>query len=98
MSEIRDRVGEQIVRILKKPMVGPDEPSAWHLADEILAIPELAVVDREAETSFLPAEVQVKLGIDDLMQGELDVAFRHGYDQKHIDMLKAGWLKEVKGE
>ena len=44
-------------------------------------------------SSFLPTEVQVKLGIDDLVPDELDIAFRRGYDQKHIDMLSAGWRK-----
>mgnify|MGYP001577976485 CR=1 FL=1 len=97
----RDEVRQQAL-VIATEIIDPE----WHydgfpamarvLVDQILALEGIAVVDRKAETSFLPDEVQVKLGIDDLMPTELGIAFRRGYEQKHIDMLQAGWVKEVK--
>jgi len=106
MSEIRDKVTEEIQGILLRYM------SAIHaelihshddvfLTEKILSIPELAIVDREAE---LPKEL--------IHLFELVVLVNHACIFYYItpeeaglhlaeiakDMLKAGWVKEVKDD
>lgn len=56
MSEIREKVKQRIGEIMREPLkvesIGYDDPVgdvAEILASKILAIPELAVVDREAD-------------------------------------------------
>lgn len=70
--------------------------------DKVLAACKKAglafVVKDEDSLPFLPNEVDVKLGIDDLMPSELDIAFRRGYNQKHNDATLKGYRKTKKIE
>jgi len=84
MSEIRDRVRTQFRDILRQHLeayqqmgLGASERAIY----QILSIPELAIVDREAE-------------LPDYRMEPYEV---HRTIQKaQKDMLKAGWVKEVK--
>ena len=83
MSEIRNGVKEKIVKIIDNSIMavlvdGRFNPSPY--ADEILAIPELAIVDREAKMPNCPSFITTY--------------WRAGYLQAHEDMN--GWVKEVK--
>lgn len=87
MSEIRDRVYDKICEICLEETCMPDCPllegeCKWR--KKLFAIPELAIVDRDAKLPkcpLLPPE------------GAPDVK---GYRLAERLMLKAGWVKEVK--
>lgn len=64
-----------------------------HFIDQILSIPELAVVDREAELPKI-IEQKPKLGtIAETLYLKQEVKLQKKAQQ---DMLKAGWVKEIK--
>ena len=56
-------------------------------ADDVLKIiVKYCYLKADKVDSFLPDEVQVKLGIDDLMPNGLEVAFWRGYNRKHNEI------------
>jgi len=98
MSEIRDRVIEQLYAKLKafETMLSNSEIAEFldkeammqSGIEQILSIPELAVVDREAELPKNPY----------LSRGMMKSYQYSGYEKAQQDMLKAGWVKEIKNE
>jgi len=88
MTEIRDKVRERVATIIRYSLKNlilisdDDKEKLLQSADEILSIPELAIVDREAK---LP-EVEGKYG------SMTATSCRNA----QIDMLNAGWVKEIK--
>lgn len=102
MSEIRDNAREKISRILcsvDKGLAGRAVNRKPYLlkADKILSIPELAVIDRKAELPWnedIPKEFnELACGAED----DSDNVSRRAYMLAQQDMLKGGWVKEVKG-
>jgi len=89
MSEIRDRVKTQITAIVTGT-------ARLKCAEQVLSIPELAIVDRKAELPDNPhSESHYSFGGGS--------KFRHGNNPLHLaykhaqqDMLKAGFVKEIK--
>lgn len=90
MSEIRDRVENQILSMVRAAspnacsQCGSDLTS--HILAEqavayILSIPELSIVERGAD---LPEKEFVSANEN------------YRYREAQIDMLKAGWVKEIK--
>ena len=60
--------------------------------DQILAIENLAIVDRDAELPTNPWHqngIKYRNGLEDQ---------RIVYERAQQDMLKAGWVREIKGE
>lgn len=84
MSEIRDKVKRKLEAILTY-----DETNTIEKVMSILSIPELAIVDREAELPKLKS-----------LTGEAPLAEKTAYLLGVTDtgeqVLKAGWVKEVK--
>jgi len=86
MSEIRNRV--EILGDIRSVIVGWAEDGKGHLAtledcaEQLLSIPELAIVDREA---ILPD-----------IRWERDCPAATVADVTQHDMVNAGWVKEVK--
>ena len=81
MSEIRDRVKQRLRGLIACNY----EPEMQ--IDQILAIPEIAIVDREAELPFFTKHESKE--IERLTKGEV-------YGLCQVDVLKAGWVKEVR--
>lgn len=100
MSEIRDRARQRVIEILVKPLKVPYQEDAAVMmvqgcinqAEEILSIPELAVVDREAELPIGRWSFQIPGDQQDWLNQ------KKGYGEAQQDMLKAGWVKEDKNE
>jgi len=91
MSGIRDRVKKQLSWVHteigtpsgnQKAYLSPDQ------IDQILSIPELAIVDRKAELPENPYNPN-KRGF---------TAQLSAYSDGQQDMLKAGWVREVKND
>jgi len=89
MSEIRDKTIKQINEIIRRRKqldyddycVGFD---SYGIEEEILTIPELAVVDRDAE-------------LPEIQWGEKEESDLYaGSKQAQLDMQRAGYVKEVK--
>jgi len=91
MSEIRDKVEQQLNDIFRDYMSG----ETWdNCAKKILSIPELAVVDRKAE---LPKRMTRETIPGDMARSmELNKNINFGYEQAQQDMRKAGWIREIK--
>ncbi len=91
MSEIRDKVKRQLDDIFRDYMSG----ETWdNCAKKILSIPELAIVDREAE---LPKRMTREAIPGDMARSmELNKNINFGYEQAQQDMRKAGWIREIK--
>lgn len=113
MSEIRDKVKDEVIRIiLGREYTGFSAYDLAKLADKILSIPELAIVDRGAELPQFP-----------YMSGECPICggnlkaipstwgkggglyckgdcncYTNTETYRKLFMLKAGWVKEVKYE
>ena len=97
----RDEVREQIADILDENLILHSiisiiqgEPvfilknKLPRIADQILAIPDIAIVEREAK---LPAFARVDV------EGKPEVGrYYDGYKDGQEDMLEAGWVKEMK--
>ena len=98
MSEIRDKVIYQLANILVNYEVDKDH-SLNRSVDKILSIPELVVVDREAKlpkdiyNELLACPKSVQRAIE--TPSDLFIYLTGEYDAQ-LDMLKAGWVKEVK--
>jgi len=88
MSEIRDKTELQIKGILLKCFTKTREWTQT-ATDKILSISELAIVDRKAKLPYKPYDV------GGVIRNE---GFYIAYDKAQQDMLKAGWVKEVKDE
>jgi len=98
MSEIRDKARGEIAQHIYDavfPGADWDEPSEYEKepfydrASQLLSIPELAIVDRDAELPPIivrDAEGQSD-GLDEFGRGQIDGQRR---------MLNEGWIKEVK--
>ena len=89
MNEIRDKIGLLLDNASMEctgggdySMCRPILENETELANQILSIPELAIVDREAQPPirFIHPDASGVLS----------------YDQAQKDMLKAGWVREVK--
>ena len=98
MSEIRDKVREKIVELVKRAIMDynqdPNPECAFDyyvpsVADQILSTPELAIVDRDAELQKPP--YFSRGGCD-------DTAHSVGYHVCQQDMLKAGYVLEIKND
>ena len=101
----RDKVREQIKKILDEMIsqqltAQVNQPDAFYpdvsfYADQILAIPDIAIVDREAE---LPDPESSSL--DPQYEGEIlqygRVCGEMGYRRAQQDMVKKDWVKEIK--
>ncbi len=93
----KDKVREEIAQILAQPvavgLVGNAtvgylwEKDIERIRKQILAIPELAVVEREAGLPREPEEWGIK---------EQYTGVSHGYKKAQQDMIQAGWVKEAK--
>ena len=85
----RDEVRKWIVELLKKLDCFETMPNTREdVADQILAIPDIAIVEREAK---LPAFARVDV------EGKAEVGrYYDGYKDGQEDMLEAGWVKEMK--
>ena len=99
MSEIRGRAKEKVVAVIHLNSYYRCEcgkefrmPSPKSVADVILSIPELVVVDREAELPKYPYPLVTQIA------GEKEIVdtWHQVYDKAQQDMLKAGYVKEVK--
>jgi len=86
MSEIRDRAILQLVNILVNYEADRDH-SLSQSVDKILAIPELAIVDRDAELPPNP--------LPNPPDDEGEIISWLGYNEAQRDMLKAGYVKEI---
>ena len=92
MSEIRDKVREKMIEALQDydPKAPIDIPCPHcDIADKILSIPELAVVNRKAK---LP-ENPYNFPIPHIHEAHSEV--RSVYNLAQQDMLKEKWVKEV---
>ena len=105
-NEIRDRVREQIISVVC-PLADPLPTEEWcdlcvhwknsvccnPKADQILAIPELAIVDREVELPewYVP---ESELGAKGLEDGERTYAT--GMFRGMDFLIQTGYVKEVK--
>ena len=96
MSEIRDKVKEQLIAIIYEPFLlyhpqmglqyaSIDKRKASDIADKILAIPELAVVDRRAVMPEPPLELRLMPDFS-----------LYWFEAGRSNLLKEGWVKEVK--
>lgn len=88
MAEIKDRFREEINELVNPAWRGVRDAGIPKLADQILSIKiddryELTMVDRKAE----PHRYTSMLLSED---------YRRGAQHAQQDMLKAGWVKEVK--
>lgn len=96
MSEIRDKVkgkiGEVIDRYAGYSM--QDDPDQWmrDQLEEILSIPELAIVDRDAE---LPRIVSIPPNPETHSQDYKD-GYVDGQQVYQLIMQKVGYVKEIK--
>ena len=93
MSEERDRVRGEIIEALEGyDPKAPIEMPCPHCAvvDKILSIKGLAVVDREAE----PPDREPPYNLDE----RDDVLRSVGYAEAQQDMIKEGWVYEVKDD
>ena len=88
----RDEVREQIARVFYNFDTLPEfEPGKYYKQiDQILAIDGIAVVDRQAELPENPHEKEYEVARS---QRLLSIAI---YAFAQQDMLKKGWVKEVK--
>lgn len=86
MSEIRDRTHIKIASLMRKYFLikTPED-----ITDQILSIKELAIVDREAKLPECPTKA------DETKDIEIH-RYKQGYRQAQQDMLKEGWVKEIK--
>jgi len=88
MSETRDKAKQRILDLVD---IGQkNEQFPWFVAEQILSIPELAIIDREAELPFdIEAETECV--------GQCNITC-HNIERKLTmeGMLKAGYVKEVK--
>lgn len=83
-DEVRDEAANKIWAM-------PRDPSSevvYETIDSLLAIPEIAIVDREAE---LP-EFNPPFHIKGTVAGDIARAW---HERTQQDMLKAGWVKEA---
>lgn len=88
MSEIRNRIIKEMVDIISgKKYVPGSSFDEYELALSLLGINGLAVVDRKAELPMYKAGRAVDTWI---------AVWRVCYRLAQEDMLKAGWVKEVK--
>lgn len=105
MARIRDRVTERIARKIRtremnalgytefKQEDGTEEGLDLELAKAILAIPELAIVDRKAKLPSLNHNwipLGTEMSLDDIFDG--------GQRMAQETMLGMGWVKEVANE
>jgi len=102
MSEIRDKVIGDIIDIV---FTNRTTNVAHEIADQILSIPSLAVVDRKAglpkntfNTTVDDVNRSYPKGIPKGYHILLEAGRQEGYELAQQDMLKAGWVKEVKIE
>lgn len=92
MSKIRDEVRESIAQQFYGGYCEPEDRNGYEWAcalsnaDQILSKPEIAVVDREAEAPKVESGMFPQIG----------ACASDGYSQGIQDMLKEGWVKEVK--
>ena len=95
MSEIRDRVKIELDGVVAEILRDVSGVDAYrYYTDKILSIPELAVIDREAE---LPKITYVtKRIVEDWDRHTRVVEVETTLDKEAFDaLLKAGWVKEV---
>ena len=90
MSEIRDKVKQEIkLRIRQRSAT--DDWMLEGIVNSILSIPEIAVVDREAE---LPENPFPKPRLNNPSSANL--ARYYSYQRAQQDMLENSWVKEIK--
>jgi len=90
MNEIKGRVICKIAEILSEMDTdNPDE--GIKVIEKIVAIPEIAIVDREAGLPDISR-------FSDRYWEIFHPSTRFGAKEAQQDMLKAGWVKEVKEE
>ena len=91
MSKIRDRVkskmGYLMLEEVSMPLGMPEK-----IVKKLLSIPELAVVNREAELPEIP-DFGYDLG--NCRRAIKDEPIEAIYTKAQQDMLKEGWVKEV---
>ena len=90
MSEIRDRVREQIAGKPWRTLDGCEKHLAEESIDQILAIPELAIVDRDAG---LPSRYQM---FSNAEWAELEGNRLGTHIETTCAMKRLGYVKEVK--
>lgn len=100
MSEIRDKAIIALQDLLGGCLDTEGTDECQHLTDQqvrhlikaILSIPELAIVDRGTELPENPHRKTLEL------QPYLNNISHKAYKVSQQDILKAGWVKEVKDE
>jgi len=107
MPDTRDRVEKNLREIIiaaecfgrhssEEVWYEGSEEAENDYTDQILSIPELAIVDREAELPrnhwIETIEQHKAIGIDP----QTAIDRKLGYAEAQQDMLKAGWIKGVK--
>ena len=93
MSEIRDKVEKQIDEALWAYTQSSRSPS--ETINQILSIPALAIVDREAELPTIP---DPPIYSEKPYGGIERRAFRVGALTYRNSIVKAGWVKEVEND
>jgi len=92
---IRDYLAHQFImgRLYHRTATHENVEAIERDMERILSIPELAIVDREAELPKCDVEYNpLACGAED----DTDNCYRSGWDEAQEAMLKAGWIKEVK--
>jgi len=103
MSKERDKVREKIIEILSQPLEAQwtgdaqdaIEQGIKNQADQILSIPELAVVDRNAELPTPPALDVSNIGTIKDPEYQAWEQYLKEYKQAQQDTFKNKWVKEV---
>ena len=93
MSEIRDKVQKDIGTLIAEYSANEDDYSLVGVVKEILAIKEIAIVDRGAK---LPENPFPKPRLNNPSPANL--ARYYSYQRAQQDMLENSWVKEVKDE
>ena len=90
MSEARDKVKSHVSGLMQCYKL---KKVSWEIAELILSVKELAIVDREAELPTIP---DPPIYSDKPYSDIEKQAFRVGILTYRNSVLKAGWVKEVK--
>jgi len=96
MSKIRDRVKEKVANVVWpnwRNLANYHQIKVFEDVDEILSIPELAIVDREAELPLTLSNEKMARAFGGYDFRTSDMREVCKAEQKN--MLKAGWVKEV---